>query len=641
MRKIFILISFSLWNSLTMAQNLVKNASFEQHHIKTSLISNYTAQSNGVDSWISQGWNITLCDANYKRNSAESMYMDCKNISIKEGETTMKMTFSHCFAPNDRSSQGCASYMATTMNESLKIGKFYEVSFWVYIPTTTVADTLADMHIGFKFMRGLTVKKNGEMFYFATGYAPKIKRDAWVELKWVVRPLCEMQDLMIGIFKDNDWHLKNSEHWKGVIPGAIGYDAWAKGYQCDPLDRLDYYIDAVSVTEVKTENNKSAIPIYATCYDPTPNPSQNLAAIQSVKYFFETNKSDLSSSDKINLDALGLKMKNAPETTFEISGNTDNKGSNHIELSAQRAKTVANYLIEKHKIAAFRLLITANGANIANATNTTEDGRTENRRVDIIQSELTIAQCAYRKVIEYASKEQTDSAFILFNIWQRTTERYNLIIANFDPRLALLQKDTKRWQRYIESTKKAYKDKFETFSTFSFQLDSLYFADQKYRTVIADLENIIGKRNAKDTLPDDFWKVEERSKYTEDAARYVFLENLITKNGFPKRKQVGNRQSRAAFYIIQHQTEVKKSEKYLPILEKYAKEGDAEWSSFAMLYDRIKVDNNRPQRYGTQFRKKDFKLFPLENKATTNDFRAAIGLSKIDETTLKEAATTF
>lgn len=44
---------------------------------------------------------------------------------------------------------------------------------------------------------------------------------------------------------------------------------------------------------------------------------------------------------------------------------------------------------------------------------------------------------------------------------------------------------------------------------------------------------------------------------------------------------------------------------------------------------------------GTQFRKKDFKLYPLENKATTNDFRATIGLQKIDEQALSEAATSF
>ena len=77
-------------------------------------------------------------------------------------------------------------------------------------------------------------------------------------------------------------------------------------------------------------------------------------------------------------------LKEFDQTIVEVAGHTDSVGSASYnqKLSEQRAQAVGNYLTSRG-INGERLIITGAGANHPVASNSTEAGRAENRRVEI------------------------------------------------------------------------------------------------------------------------------------------------------------------------------------------------------------------------------------------------------------------
>lgn len=72
------------------------------------------------------------------------------------------------------------------------------------------------------------------------------------------------------------------------------------------------------------------------------------------------------------------------QTIVEVAGHTDSVGARvyNLRLSEQRAQAVANYLSSRG-ISSERMMVTGAGANYPVASNETEAGRAENRRVEI------------------------------------------------------------------------------------------------------------------------------------------------------------------------------------------------------------------------------------------------------------------
>lgn len=98
---------------------------------------------------------------------------------------------------------------------------------------------------------------------------------------------------------------------------------------------------------------------------------------------FDTNKSTLTPTAKVNLDKLVPVFKSYADTDIVIYGYTDSTGSVdlNLALSEQRAASVKTYLASKGlNVARF----TNKGMGIADpvATNDTPEGRSQNRRVE-------------------------------------------------------------------------------------------------------------------------------------------------------------------------------------------------------------------------------------------------------------------
>jgi outer membrane protein OmpA-like peptidoglycan-associated protein len=100
--------------------------------------------------------------------------------------------------------------------------------------------------------------------------------------------------------------------------------------------------------------------------------------------FFDFNKSELKAKSFSELNKLLKLLDENPDIKILISGHTDDVGSvdYNMELSEERAKVVFQYLVEKG-IASDRLTYKGFGASKPVSDNTSEDGRSRNRRTEI------------------------------------------------------------------------------------------------------------------------------------------------------------------------------------------------------------------------------------------------------------------
>lgn len=99
--------------------------------------------------------------------------------------------------------------------------------------------------------------------------------------------------------------------------------------------------------------------------------------------FFETGKYNLLGQSKAELEKLITFLKNNPKVKIEISGHTDNVGSQEMNqtLSENRARAVYNYLV-KHAVDSTRLSYRGYGYTAPVANNENAEGRAENRRTE-------------------------------------------------------------------------------------------------------------------------------------------------------------------------------------------------------------------------------------------------------------------
>jgi outer membrane protein OmpA-like peptidoglycan-associated protein len=100
--------------------------------------------------------------------------------------------------------------------------------------------------------------------------------------------------------------------------------------------------------------------------------------------FFETDKFDLRPESYPELQKLYTLLKNNPDVLVEISGHTDNQGSeaHNTLLSDKRAKSVKEYLV-KAGIPANSIKTAGYAASKPIGDNNTAFGRAQNRRIEM------------------------------------------------------------------------------------------------------------------------------------------------------------------------------------------------------------------------------------------------------------------
>ncbi|HYF40756.1 MAG TPA: DUF6624 domain-containing protein [Gemmatimonadales bacterium] len=121
------------------------------------------------------------------------------------------------------------------------------------------------------------------------------------------------------------------------------------------------------------------------------------------------------------------------------------------------------------------------------------------------------------------------------------------------------------------------------------------------------------------------------------------LANLLDSYGWPGEYQVGHQAAMAAWLIVQHAiAQPAFQRRALELLREAVLQGSAPAVQVAMLEDRIRTLEGRPQLYGTQF---DWdpdgcmSPLPLDNPAAVDERRRSVGLGPLaQEVSARRAA---
>ncbi|HRJ17186.1 MAG TPA: OmpA family protein, partial [Saprospiraceae bacterium] len=108
-------------------------------------------------------------------------------------------------------------------------------------------------------------------------------------------------------------------------------------------------------------------------------------ASKQVSISFRSGEFQLDENAKYIIDKEFVEIAKAfGSARIRIEGNTDNVGSreSNVALSQKRAQSVANYLVREHGMSSNRFIVVGNGPDKPVAPNTTDDGRSKNRRTD-------------------------------------------------------------------------------------------------------------------------------------------------------------------------------------------------------------------------------------------------------------------
>ena len=122
------------------------------------------------------------------------------------------------------------------------------------------------------------------------------------------------------------------------------------------------------------------------------------------------------------------------------------------------------------------------------------------------------------------------------------------------------------------------------------------------------------------------------------------MKEIVAQIGWPTISKVGKESSVNAWLLVQHADHDVDFQKQCLDLMKAAPQGEVELHDIAYLEDRIRVNSNEGQVYGTQFRetldptasKKTVIAYgpkPIEDPEHVNERRASVGLEPMEEYT--------
>jgi len=107
---------------------------------------------------------------------------------------------------------------------------------------------------------------------------------------------------------------------------------------------------------------------------------------------FETGRSDLKGGSTSHLGKLAMFLNKYPDRTVVIEGHTDNVGSedSNFSLSQRRADSVKSFLVNQG-VNSSRLTTSGMGEGTPVSGNDTDTGRQQNRRVEVIISNVNLS----------------------------------------------------------------------------------------------------------------------------------------------------------------------------------------------------------------------------------------------------------
>ena len=219
---------------------------------------------------------------------------------------------------------------------------------------------------------------------------------------------------------------------------------------------------------------------------------------------------------------------------------------------------------------------------------------------------------------------QNDSCFKYLNLVIELDTSISILI---DPDFIRIKED-KRWIKFESRLIKMLEVKNKkpiNDLPYAKTLWKMAALDQAYYSDIRLAERKIGINS---TVVNALWDLKQiiNNKNQKE------LEGLLQAKGWPKISAVGQSASTTAFLIIQH-SNIAKQKQYLPIIKKLCSIKESDWQEYALMYDRIQVSENKPQKYGSQIhfneKTQTNELYPLENETKVEEWRKELGMESL------------
>ena len=254
----------------------------------------------------------------------------------------------------------CREYVQVRMKEKLVPGQQYELSFW----TSPLPKGMRCNNIGVAFSYdSLRIKLDNKIEIDPIANIRKVvnvKPGKWVQAKVLFQAKARESFLIIGNFYSDEETKTRKEPIFTSLKYAYYYFDDIKLKKIPPIIE---YIDTTNVYLERTFDVDERV------------------ILENV--YFDYNKSSLLPKSFLTLAHL-LELLNQYETmNIELVGHTDSDGDDqyNAQLSESRAKRVFSYLVDQ-RIDVRRLSYKGAGEREPIATNDTDQGKSQNRRVE-------------------------------------------------------------------------------------------------------------------------------------------------------------------------------------------------------------------------------------------------------------------
>ena len=283
-------------------------------------------------------------------------------------------------------------YLQTQLREPLRAGEMYRVSFYVSLSEYSAgavatigalftADRVGDTVRSVLMDKSIRQIAPGISQTVASYFEPQVVNDydrvlantqAWMLVSGVFTARGGERFLTIGNFYPaSQSNVVDLDSLTYLLPGAY------------------YYIDDVSVVCLGCNDEKP--PVVDSSVVETvalPNNADTLKVGSTFilhNIFFDYDKAILLQQSYNELHNLLTILNDHPTMKIEVCGHTDAHGSveYNLRLSENRARAVVDYLVS-HGIDPHRLSFKGYGKSRPIDTNTTDEGRSRNRRVEFL-----------------------------------------------------------------------------------------------------------------------------------------------------------------------------------------------------------------------------------------------------------------
>ena len=382
---IVIITLLSLNSSKTMAQmdgNLIYNPSFEEYYTCPQKIEPYGYMSQAVAWWQPTGGSADY----YNKCGSKQCNVPKNKLGIQMPRTGVGMVGIYTSKTTYR------EYIQTEFKEHLEEGEKYKLTFYVSLSEyssgaiATIGALFTNDRIEEKTREMLTQKittnyDNGISQSISTYLKPQIVNpynnpivdtEKWTKIEGEYIALGGEKFLTIGNFYPSPQsNLVDLAYLTYLLPGAY------------------YYIDDISLVCLSCKEKQvlqNEITITKTKDEKQFEVGQ-VVVMENI--FFEFDKSIILPQSFVELHNLISLLNKYPTMKIELSGHTDNKGSDRYNqnLSHSRVKAVYDYLVSQG-ISPKRLQYSSYGATQPIADNKTDQGRSKNRRVEFKILEL-------------------------------------------------------------------------------------------------------------------------------------------------------------------------------------------------------------------------------------------------------------